>query len=234
MKPSTGLNSLRPEELILGKRMQRFCDLLQKYDIQATALSPTGVDKFVSLDFAQRDQIIRSFNNYARIIFSAEEKGINLRDEVALLEHALPLLGLSASRDALQKVREGNVIEIYNPQYIQIFRNITFMEFCKYSLMDLICFEFYELYERSSYITDQLLEAGFEILNSQIDCIDFVQRGFPGHILRERFSGQTDHFYVVPKYLCPLYSGPDKRSAILVVQHGERLTTDPEGSVSYL
>lgn len=234
MTLNASLKKLRPQELMFGRKLQDFCNLLGRYGIAATPLSDTGVQKFTSLSFIHRDLIIENFTFYADLIFSAEKNGVDLKDEEALVRFALPRLGLTASQGTMDKIKDGNVIEIYNAQNIQIFRNITFMEFCSYSLLDLITFEFYELYERSTHITAKLLDAGREVLGTAIDFLDFAEKNVPQHTLREKFSDARDQYLVTMKYLCPLYSGPNKRSALLVVQQGERLPKYDQAALAFI
>lgn len=97
-----------------------------------------------------------------------------LMDNLQLLEGALPnntetsnaeivrniasLMKLCVGEDFINQITDNDIVEIYNPSGIQMFRNLKFYETTAYSLTDLLVFEWSYLYERPTKIYEKLAE----------------------------------------------------------------------------
>src|SRR5690606_14370708 len=74
-----------------------------------------------------------------------------------LIVNILKNMHLRAPQSFVDKIDEDDLIEIYNLENIQIFRNLKFYETTTYSLEDLLLYDWPELYSRPKRMTEQLL-----------------------------------------------------------------------------
>lgn len=195
-------------------KLERFAELIGRFGVSIKALSDTGVERFSQLSRDDQNNIIRNFDGYSSLLQGAAGAGIDLRNERDLLTYVLPRLGLAASADALETIEQGHIIEVYTEDHIQIFRNIEFMQYCNYSLLDLLSYTFFELYERSPAVTNKLIELSEKIFKTDIDKIE-VGNEFPRHLLRENFSTPRSEFLIDMRYMWPLYKGAGKKGGLL-------------------
>jgi hypothetical protein len=116
-------------------------------------------------------------------------------------------LGLTYPSDFLSKISDDDVIEAYDMNRFQVFRNMRFMEKTGYSLLEIMTYEWPLLFDRSTAITNQMINYCDEILWTANKTIAF---NIPSHYLRELRSPDEQLFEINFRYLSPLFSGPDK------------------------
>ncbi len=228
-------SSFRQEDLDFFARLKNFSNLVGKFDVEIEPYSRTGVSKFKEMSLHGRSQTIRNFTQYADLLEGAAKNGINLRHEKEVLTYVLARVGLTASDSAMDLIEDGHIIEIYTAEHIQIFRNIEFMQYCNYSLLDLLTFTFFDLYERAALVTNKLLEASSRIFSSDIEVLD-LRSEFPHHVLRQRFAEPKAEIELDMRYLWPLFAGPENRKGLLSMSKVVRTSfvSENSGSLKFL
>ncbi|RZA02450.1 MAG: hypothetical protein EOP11_16705 [Proteobacteria bacterium] len=152
-----------------------------------------------------------------------------------MLLRALTKLGLLCDSGVLDQIREEDMVEILDEDLCQIYRSYNCYDLCNYSLEELTSHPFYELYERHSKITQQLVEACGLILNGQK-----LFHGFddmPEYHIKELLTERPEFFAVREKFLAPLSCTINRKTYILSVKRMRALgiMADEVGSrVRYL
>ncbi|MBX3022320.1 MAG: hypothetical protein KF799_11660 [Bdellovibrionales bacterium] len=141
---------------------------------------------------------------------AAEDK--NPWDDAEFFRISMRRMGLSYPPDFLDHVQQGDLIEGYDMNRIQIFRNMTFMQKSGYSLIEIMCYDWPTLFDRSSAITNKMLSYCDEILWQANRTIPFE---IPHHFQRERQSGERLMWEVQFRHLAPLFSGPNNPFGLL-------------------
>jgi hypothetical protein len=86
------------------------------------------------------------------------------------------------------------VIEIYGHDMIQLYRSLTFFQYCGYSLLDISVFEWYVLWERPRMVVDKMIDYAKVYLTTKHPTAKF---DVPRHVLRETMdTGLTSPFNV--------------------------------------
>lgn len=116
-------------------------------------------------------------------------------------------MGLTFPADFLDHVGEEDLIEGYDMNRFQIFRNMRFMEKSSYSLLDMLSYDWPMLFERSSAITQKMISYCDEILWAANKTIRF---DIPRHYIRELRSTEKQMMEVDFQALSPLFAGPDR------------------------
>jgi hypothetical protein len=140
------------------------------------------------------------------------QEGLNPWDDREFFKISMNALRLSYPNDFLDNVVFGDLIEGYDMNRLQVFRNMRFMEMSTYSLMEILAFEWPLLFDRSQMITDQMISYCDEILWASNKTINFQ---IPTHFIRELRSKERQLLEVNFKYLSPLFSGPNQPYGIL-------------------
>jgi hypothetical protein len=100
------------------------------------------------------------------------------------LRNVCHALHLHMTDEFEEKIGADDVVEIYDQNFFQLFRNPPFFQHCSYTILDLALAEWFELYERPKFITEILLNLGSQLLND-----GGVQKmSLDRHLLKERFS----------------------------------------------
>lgn len=76
----------------------------------------------------------------------------------ALVKSILSLMKLCVNDDFIDQITEEDIVEIYSPEGVQVFRNLKFYETTAYTLADLLIFEWNELYLRPTKVYEKLAE----------------------------------------------------------------------------
>lgn len=198
--------------------VRTFENLLDKYRFALPKTRMASIEFFESLALAERERIAKNFSSYAQLIVSAETEGVNLRSDNHLLKFSAKKLGIYFSDEVYNLTFESDIIEIYDLNFVQIYRNLALFDICGYSITDLLTHQFYELYERSEKVNEQLIEAATKVMTRNFDLSPLSMAHVQKHLMRERFSELKVTSEVQFKYLFPVYQWPQKLSGLMTIQ----------------
>lgn len=191
----TNLAELKQE---LTKRMSPSAD-------PATA----SIEIFASLPMERQAQIMSNFSTYIRILSENLEPEVDRTPgvrEVARLKWALNQFGLKVkSNDVFNIVSLDDVIELYNLQGIQLYRNVRFFKVCSYNLLDLSVNSWETLYDKPSHV----LEATQKLIQRLFTSGDHpIPYNIPTYLQKEKyqFVKSPKTLQVTPRYIVPLFS----------------------------
>ncbi len=201
---------VQPKDFTEGALTQALLGIARlgkKANIEITATSPEAMEFFKTLPETQQRSLHEQVSFYLKILKlgiseDRESLDLTLEEEKDLAQFALSELGLQLPDDFLDHVEQRDVIEIYNSDGIQLYRNFEFFKKCGYTLLDLISQEWFLLYERSSTITEAILSA---TKNCLLNGKGTVAYNLPTHILRERYLKSGSVFEMKMKFLSPLW-----------------------------
>ena len=139
--------SLVHEFISLAEQTVAFANLA---NCQLRALAGPHLPFFKNLDEKNQIEILRSLKTYNEICAETLANGDSLTDSKSFVWQALKKLGLRFSSDMFNFIQQENVIEIYDMNNVQIFRNFNFFGFTSYALEDLLCRPWVELFHRAN------------------------------------------------------------------------------------
>jgi hypothetical protein len=139
-------------------------------------------------------------------------ENINPWDDQEFFRLSMRALGVSFPADCMRYMSSGDIIEGYNRDRLQIFRNLRFIECSNYSLLEILSTEWPLLFERSAAITNQMITYCDETLWSKNRTIAF---NIPKHYVRELQTAEHQVYEIGFKTISPLFSGPDRPLGIL-------------------
>jgi hypothetical protein len=224
MDTNTLLNS-NPEEHLLLKQsfselLLEFTKILNSVEIQIVPFREENWKKFFTVPAPQLHAIYCGFKSYCDLYASAIEEGENIRDDKALLWRTITKLGLRPCSDLMEHIEKNDVVEIYDKNYVQLYRNLRFFELCSYTLLELLTNEWFMLYRRPASITTAMIASVDDVMSGKWRTTK-VNVEIPEHFLEEIFSEECNVFKVTQKIQSPLFGKNNSPEAIVGVLHAE-------------
>lgn len=245
MKPKTRPRSRNEENLTTDDRLtaiiaraEAACEKLRPYGYPIEPHHPFTLQ---TLEQAGDEALARIETDLAMVerwtLAMQQHTAGNQVDDVKLLRRGLALLDLTTDEDNFTKIESGDIVEVYNLDFIQIYRNFEFMRHSSYSLLDVAGNEFYRLYERSTLVNDQIFSAARQVSADPKTPID-ARAIVPTHPLRERFSPKRREFFLTFKHIVPVYaaSGPrqGQMNGYLTIQSAAEVPEPMRGKINYI
>jgi len=223
--------SLNPQSNNLHRLLMsisQFVALLKKYNINVNVNTnnPKTEQAFKALSESRQIAIIESFDKYKQMIIRAIENQVEIQNEVELLEFIIKDLRVCLSTEALTTIKPQYIIEIYSLDFKQIYRSMNFLSFCGYDLFELLTYEFYELYERSTSINEYLVKACVSLQDRPYNYVENLSN-IPTHLMREKFSSNRTHSLIRFKNLALLRTTDGEPFGYIITQRIKQIKNNP-------
>lgn len=128
---------------------------------------------FRALPFETQSSIVSELKIYLEICSETLANGHDLKNSRQLVWYAMRKLGYIPPSNMFDLVDDSYVIEVHDRELHQVFRNFVFYEYCSYSLEELHCRPWPELYKRDQGAMNSMLEVVESLLeerSSWVDC----------------------------------------------------------------
>lgn len=175
-------------------------------------VSETPFKKLVGKDSQFLDLILRNLDTRVEIIRSAITQDISLDDNKGLFWVACRRFNLRPDNETIERIRDEDVMEIYNMDVVQTFSNFKFWNLCSYPIDQILTEEFYALFERPGTITEGIMSTFGKVLQSR----KLSDYQLPDHIVKELYSTKNYQFKVQNNFLAPLFDRADGSVAAVI------------------
>ena len=175
-----------------------------KYGVTITPYQDENLIHFSKLSTELQVKVLKSLQIYLNIYNSTVAEGTSALNSARVIWNALAQLGYRPTSDVFSFFQDGNIIEIYDDSFVQVFRSINFFNLCSYSLEDLYCHQITELYERDLPFEKSLMEIVTRLYRGEIKST--ILTGLQPHVIQEKKSHQKFRVLGHIKYISPLYS----------------------------
>ncbi|HVK61457.1 MAG TPA: hypothetical protein VM432_07900 [Bdellovibrionales bacterium] len=190
--------------------------------------SHESVPLFNDKSDSEQNLIIENLRDYLHICENTLDRGYSPKTDGQLLWSALRRFNLRPTSDLFQYIGSGNVIEIHTAEAIQIFRNFGFFELCSYSLEDLYCRPWSDLYQRDKDIEKQLIGCTMQMFSGKVNST--VRLNVERHTITETTSPRRLSIQADLNYGAPLFSGHSGEAIATIVIEDAKLIS-AEGSL---
>lgn len=211
--------------------LDQFAALLFAEGILVTAYTGSKPRHFMALDTSHQQQTLENFRRYVEVCQEVVAQGIGLRDDKMLAWRMFQKMKVHPPSDLMQEIRQGEVIEIYNSDFVQTFRNMRFFEICSYPLDELLCRPFWELVYREESITQMIVHQASRLLSGTVSGL--FQFDIPEHSIFEIESPGRNVMVVKQRIGAPLLGSDGAPAALIAFLHVSAcvrmagVTTDP-------
>lgn len=149
-------------------------------------------------------KILKDTEFYIQVLKDFRLSGGSLYDSRRLTWAFLKTSSLQPCSTTFSKIDDKDVIEIFNTEYIQVFRNMHFLEAYRGSLLELCILDWMSLYKRPASIEEQL----FLQIDHSFRQLAKVQafQDIPKHRVELRFGSEISSFESELKYRSGLMS----------------------------
>ena len=218
LSQSSNARNLSAQILNLEERLIR-----QTYDFgHRMRRSPGSLGSYLtSLPQSALEGLIQNLSKMVDILDTCVEENVDPFDDREFFRLSMREMKLSYPADFLKRIKSEDIIEAYDMNRHQIFRNMRFMEASSYSLTEMLSQEWPTLFERSSQITALIIKATEQDMWSANTIID---SNIPKHFIRELLSREPQVCEIQHKFFAPLFSGPNQPAGILSVCQGRVLS----------
>lgn len=193
-------------------RLQLFCELATQYQdfafqagVQVVPYYDSEPRLFSQQSSSKQHEILEALALCVKVCRDTEANGHALCDSPQLIWQALKELGLRPPSDLFSYMNDCTVVEVYSPEGIQIFRSFSFFRYCSYSLEELYCENWTNLFARDD---ETIVPMIFNFMRSVYDgtekCTTSL-RHVPQHIVRETSSPERLRLKVGVNWGAPLF-----------------------------
>lgn len=159
---------------------------------------------------------LRSYLKVCRTVIASDG---DLKDPITLTWNGIKEMNLRPSSDLFNHITDGDIVEIHNPEGIQIFRNFDFYACCSYSLEELYSFSWNYLYTRDPRIIATIVKIATAIYNGSIR--NTVVTNLPVHTIEELYSPFKYKILAEVPFISPLFDKQTgKVAATVAIERG--------------
>lgn len=202
--------------------LEKVASISQEYGHSVDAYTQKALSKLASLPIEKKEDLIRKLQNTINIAAGSIEIEKDGHVEKRHVEQALEMYGFELrDQDFWKKVGKDELIEMYNTENIQIFRTFNFFATSSYSILDLLTYEWYSLWERPSGTFESMFKVVGAIFSGEVK--GPVSAEVPEHVISEIFNSADQEHFISRSSLCkfgiicPIYNKVDGQIAGLLV-----------------
>jgi len=159
---------------------------------------------FSKLDFARQGVILSALQTYLNIYKSVIAEGYSVLNSSRVVWNALLQLGYRPTSDLFSYIRDEHIIEIHDLNLVQVFRNLSFFNYCSYSLEELYCNQMTDLYTRDPELEKKLLQFAPLLYSGTVKNV--IEPQLEPHIIEEKMSTGKLAIFCKVCGLAPLYA----------------------------
>ncbi|MES3037189.1 MAG: hypothetical protein V4736_04705 [Bdellovibrionota bacterium] len=201
--------------------LKEFCSFATQFGYNIEPYREGTWVKFRTLPTAVQKDCFNRFSTYYNLCMMAAKSDISFNDDRSLAWWAMKEYGFRPSSDFFDKLEKEDLLEIYNAQGIQIYRNWAFFQVSGYSMGDLFVFPWNELYIRDQEINDSLFAHASRGLAA--DCRSTFMCSVPRHLCVEALSPSQNICDVQMKFIAPLFDKSDSPVAFVITSFTEKV-----------
>ncbi len=177
----------------------------------------SNLPHFSCLDSEKQASVVRKLEIYVSILEKAVVEKSNLKDNKKLTWTAFKLLGLTPCSDLMNFIKDTNVIELYDHEGFQVFRSLNFFELCSYTVEDIYCRQWTDLFRRpNSAVMEKLMEIAATLTAGNLR--HTIRVDLPRHEVMEIDSPFLFELSADVDFLSPLFDSHHKFAGNVAIE----------------
>lgn len=196
----TTLRQLHIQELLSS--ILEFTDVLHAFGPQTRPFSQKSLENLKNIDEQRANNIACSLREIASLAKPCAHKS---EKELLFLERTFQHNRIKPNYTLLDKLDSHHLVEAYDHSMRQVYRSMNFYDYTNYSMLDLLTYEWYILWEKPTHVTTRLFEMVKYINREKISCLKVPIEPFIN--LEVMDTGATEPFIPHAVELNPMYAG---------------------------
>lgn len=244
--PAEASPSMEAIERSVFEALDSYIEVLGKFGITVRRDTPESRARLRALPASAQQALTDSFTLKSQwlneeLTYEPVEKGrpLGVPRERRLVERVLRHFGLEVDESFWATVTEGDLIEVYGRNMVQLYRNLEFFRICGYSILEVSTIEWFDLWERPTSILKEMMRMAESAFEENVPVRSY---NVPRHILRETRSANPQLGYepranlVDFKVMAPIrVKGQSKGVGAIVTSRGEPIITGADsGRIAFL
>lgn len=166
-----------------------------------------GLPFYSSLSFEQRQQIIGQMQTLLEIANDLQAHNLKVTEPANLIRTFFKKFNLHAPTWVVDSITKYDIVDVWNLESRLIIASFNFFDICTYSLEELFCRPWAELFLREGDVHIQIFQLCRSLLNGEItQPVDMTY--IPQHKVRETYYAHEDRYILLqPRIFSPVYSG---------------------------
>lgn len=209
---ATSLQSGAQDSLVA--QCEAFIKLVRPFGIRTQPFTDRSKEIALRMDEVRATETLRQFQTICELYEKAIRRDLDIKDTRQLTWWAVKELGLRPPSDFFDKIEKADVVECYDSNQVQVFRSLSFFEFCTYDVLSVLTRPWHELYGRNIALNQKALNEMFEILERGESTLPFT---LPLHRLWEVDSAEKREFIMNHRFRAPLFDPQSKLRAGIIM-----------------
>lgn len=209
-----------------SKNIERMHQALRNFDSVAERFlnrglpvpNPRSWSHFASLPETHQLDAIRGVEGQTSFIEMAMAEGLDAFDELGMLNYAKKTFSLLGDSSLSDQIRQDDIVEIVDENFIQVYRSYSCFALCNYSLLELTSYPWWELYDRPKMVTEDLISRSSLFFEGNATFM-WLEGNFPSYILRELMTEEQEAYRVQERFGAKLKSAINGQTYILSVKN---------------
>lgn len=195
--------------------VDRFAALAADEGVSVVAYRGDEPKFFPMLPPPMQSAVLENFRRYLNVAERTRGDGSALSEERQFLWQMFRELGVHPPSDLMARIARSDdeVVEIYDANFVQVFRNLRFFRQCSYSLDELLSLPFWQLFHREASVTERILAVATEYFSGQRRDVHAWDLG--RHTIEEISAPMRYRSVVEQKLVSPLFDGNGRIHALL-------------------
>lgn len=192
---------------------------------------PQSLKNFVALPIEKQKKFVSYLSQFERAFDVQMDQAdefldVSVEAEGHCLKTVQDLFNICIGEDVPTSISKGDIVEIYDLEAIQVYRNLNFFRTTNYNLMDIAAHTWMELWDRSSMVQEKIVAGVGRALNAKDD--KPIPFDVPLHLLKERAFGMTQALAVHLKYISQVRTEAGDLFGFLTIMEAHPVAEGPE------
>jgi hypothetical protein len=166
----------------------RICSLVSSHSVRLVAYNSPELPLYSALPPSKQAEILDQLKVFQRTIEVTLSNGDSLENVGRSVWHALSTLGFVPPSDIFSKIGNDDVVEIYDLQNIQLWRNFNFLKICSYTIEEMYSVDWPSRYSRDPAMNSECIAKVTSLLTGETP--DVYYAGIREHVLEETLSAE--------------------------------------------
>ena len=183
---------------------ERYAAFSREAGVELVPYRDPSLPFFTALDEKKKREVLTNLETSVSICASVSREGMTMRDARGLMWQAIRAFGFRPCSDLFNYIDDELVLEVHVQDGRQIFRNFAFYQYCSYSLEELHCLSWEDLYIREPRESvDQIHALVAKIYSGQMKSTE--PAGVVPHYVLEAKSPKGMRLFLDQRYASPLF-----------------------------